>query len=149
MSFKTTSIILSADVANAGTVTVAYPAGTAQADFTGANAAADGVAIVNDNDIYNEADSDIALSYGASDITLTNNSGGTWASGSTVRVQLGIAGGDAPGFEPAPAIADAAAAALSTSNTYTDAAVNAEIDVLGAKVTTILQALRSQGIIAE
>lgn len=101
MSFVTTSIVLAAQVANAGTVTLTYPAGTNQAFFTGANAAANtGAAIVNENDVYPEAASGtrINLTYGASDITLTNNTGVAWPAGSTVRVQLGRAGNDRPGF---------------------------------------------------
>ena len=41
MSFVVTSVVLGAAVANTGTVTVPYPAGTNQAFFTGVNAAAE------------------------------------------------------------------------------------------------------------
>lgn len=140
MSFKTTTITLASAVADDGTVTVPYPTGTAQADFTGANAAADGVAIVNDNAVYRETDTDgISLSYGASNITLTNESTVSWPAGSKVIVQLGQAGTDRPGFEAAPAVADAS----DVSASYAQAEVQEIVDQLNKT----LRALRSQGII--
>lgn len=141
MSFKIVNATLAAAVANAGTVTLSYPAGTAQADFTGANASADGAAIINDNDFYPEAASGVRVNYtyGGSNITLTNNTGVTWPAGATVIAQLGQAGGDAPALAPAPAIANAAAAGA----TYAQAEANATV----TKVNQILLALRSQGII--
>lgn len=73
-------LVLSADVANGGTVTIAYPTGTAQADYTGGNAgnAADNMVVFNNGDKYTGAQ--VGLTFGASNITLTNNSGGTWSS---------------------------------------------------------------------
>ena len=51
MSFVTTTLVLATAVADTGTVTVSYPAGTTQATFTGANAAPNtGVLFLNDND---------------------------------------------------------------------------------------------------
>lgn len=136
MSFKTTTIVLASAVADAGTVTVAYPSGTAQADYTGANAAADGVAVLNNNEVYTEAASQISLSYGASNITLTNDSGGTWAAGTEVLVQLGQSGGDSPAMAPAPAISEPSGGATVDAESRT-------------AIGEILNALRSQGIIAE
>lgn len=143
MGFKIVKSVLAAAVANAGTVTLAYPAGTAQADFTGANAAADGLVVLNGNDVYNEKVSGVRVNftYGASNITLTNNTGVSWPAGATLVAQLGQAGNDRPGFQPAPAIADVAAAGA----TYAQAEVNAGITAINA----ILATLRSQGIIAE
>ena len=139
MAFKLVTVVLAADVADAGTVTLGYPAGTAQADFTGVNASDDGFAVVNDNDLYTEADEDIALAYGGSDITLTNNSGQTWTAGSTVVVQLGQAGGDSPSLEPGDAIANIDDLANNEVGTINENLVVA--------VNRILIALRRQGII--
>lgn len=99
MSFATTSAVLGSAVANAGTVTVNYPAGTNQAFFTGPNTAANtGIVIVNDNDVYLERASGVrvGISYGASNITITNNTGVTWPEAATLRIQLGRAGIDQP-----------------------------------------------------
>lgn len=93
MTLKTIETVLASAVANAGTVTLAYPAGTTVADFVGRNAAADGKVVVNGNEVYNEATAGVRinLSYGASNITLTNNTGQTWAAGSALIVELGQA----------------------------------------------------------
>jgi hypothetical protein len=142
MSFVVTTVVLAADVANAGTVTIPYPAGTNQAFFTGANASATGAAVLNDNEVYPEAVSGVRVNYtyGGSDITLTNNTGVTWAAGSTILAQFGRAGADRPGFAPAPAIADVAAA----GGSYVQAEVNAAITA----INRILRELRAQGVIA-
>jgi len=140
MSFVTTSIVLASAVADEGTVTVAYPAGTNQAYFTGANASSDGLAIIDENDVYAEGDPGIGLSYGGSNITLTNDTGVTWPAGATVRVQLGRAGVDAPAFQAGPAIDDAATRGAS----YVQAEANATV----ATVNEILVAMRAAGIIA-
>ena len=93
MTLKTVELTLATAVANAGTVTIAYPTGTTRADFVGRNAAADGKVVVNGNEVYNEATSGVRinLAYGASNITLTNNTGQTWSAGSTLIVELGQA----------------------------------------------------------
>lgn len=93
MTFKIVETVLASAVADAGTVTLGYPAGTTQFSFTGGNASDDGKAIINGNEIYTEAAADIALAYGASNITLTNNSGQTWPAGASVTVELGQANG--------------------------------------------------------
>jgi hypothetical protein len=141
MSFVVTSVVLGAAVADAGTVTIEYPAGTNQAFFTGANASADGAVTLNDNERFRELPSGVRVNftYGGSNITLTNNTGITWPAGSVIRAQLGRAGNDRPGFQPNPAIADAATRGAS----YVQAEANATV----ATVNAILRALRAQGII--
>lgn len=71
-------VYLLADVPNGGTVTVPYPTGYGQADLTGANAGltSDNEVIVNDNDTYRAAQ--VTFAYGASNVTVTNNSGVIW-----------------------------------------------------------------------
>lgn len=80
-------------VADAGTFTVSYPSGYAQDDFTNGLAVASGhYVIVNGNDRWRQSDSKMAITtFGASTITITNNSGVTWAAGSTVSIWLDIA----------------------------------------------------------
>lgn len=85
MSFGITSTVLASAVANAGTFTVAYPSGTAQAFFTNGLAGASHVLVVNNNEVYT---SGFSLSFGASEITVTNSSLGTLAAGSIVVLQV-------------------------------------------------------------
>lgn len=141
MGFKIVNTTLAAAVANAGTVTLAYPAGTTQASFTGANASADGAVVIDSNDVFNEAVSGVRVNfaYGADNVTLTNNTGITWPAGAELIAQLGQAGNDKPSLQAGPAIANAAAA----GGAYAQAEANATI----ATVNAILTALRAQGII--
>lgn len=75
-------------VANAGTMTFSYPAGFVQGDFTaGMNVVNGCYIILNQNDKLVEdvsGASGIAVSFGASTITVTNNSGATIAAGTKV-----------------------------------------------------------------
>ncbi len=144
MSFVVTTIVLASAVADDGTVTFAYPSGYTQASFTGANASATGVAVLDNNLVIEEGDPGIGLSYGASLVTLTNLTGVAWPAGATVMVQMGIAGNDRPGFQRGEAISDVAASAV-TANTTT--AIDVGIQLTNDKVNAILRALRSNGII--
>lgn len=81
--------ILGTAVANAGTVVVAYPAGTNQALLTGTTG---GSVAVNANDTYKQAASGagtVAFTFGASNITITNNSGATWPAGAELIASFG------------------------------------------------------------
>lgn len=73
--------------ASGGTVVLAYPTGSVQGDFTGANAgaSADNLVLINDNDRY--SGSQVGFTYGASTITITNNSTVTWPAGASLRAQ--------------------------------------------------------------
>lgn len=158
MSFIVTSAVLASAVANAGTVVIPYPSGTNQAFFTGVNASANGAAVLNDNEVYPEAGAGVRVNftYGASDITVTNNTGATWPVGSTLRVQLGRIGNDRPDFQSGPAIASltdssggtAGATLAAISGTYVQAEVRNSVASLNAQIERILAALRAQGIIA-
>lgn len=91
-SLATTPVItITTAVANAGTLTVAYPAGFNQAALQGATSG--GTMSLNSNDTFPQAASGngtVAYSFGASNITVTNNTGITWAIGDTVRFGFGI-----------------------------------------------------------
>lgn len=75
------SIILAADWTNAGTITVSYPSGSGQRSFTyGEELANSSYFIKNKNDKVVEdasAATGFTLSFGASNITVTNNTGAT------------------------------------------------------------------------
>lgn len=82
--------ILTTAVANAGTLVIAaYPAGSSQATLNGTNG---GRVTINDNDTYPQAASGagtVAITYGASTITITNNSGVTWPAGASLIASFG------------------------------------------------------------
>ncbi len=83
-----TTLTLTADVANAGTFTVPYSSGFTQASLTGST----GGKLVSTQDTYNQAASGagtVAFSFGASNITVTNNTGQTLKAGTTVRLSFG------------------------------------------------------------
>lgn len=157
MSFAITELVLASAVADEGTVTVAYPTGTAQADYIGSNAASDAVVVLNDNDVILQGDPGIAISYGASNATLTNDTGIAWPAGTRLRVQFASAGNDRPGFSAGPAIASltdssggtAAATLPAIGATYAQAEVRNSVASLNAKLDAILIALRDAGIIAK
>ena len=85
MGYKVVQTALGASVAHSGSFTIAYPAGTAQADFTGGNALAAGYVSVNNNNEYRESDSKISITYGASNITITRTAYAIRTSGWTRR----------------------------------------------------------------
>jgi len=87
--FATASTALTAAVANAGTFTVAYPSGTSQLSFTsGLNAPTGSFMIINNVDRWTVAASQMSITYGASNITVTNNTGTTLAAGASVLLQF-------------------------------------------------------------
>lgn len=74
-SKATTKYYSASPVANNGTITVPYPAGFAQADLNGS---VGGVLAINGNDFYKQGVG-MTYTFGASNITVTNTSGNTWA----------------------------------------------------------------------
>lgn len=79
---------LAADVANNGTVALAYPAGYAQGNFTAGLAGPNGYVIVNKNDKWTVAAAKCSFSFGSTTVTITNTSGVTWTAGSDLYVNL-------------------------------------------------------------
>lgn len=77
-------VVLAAPVINTGTFEVPYPTGTSQKSFNAGLAGAGAYVMLNDNDKWTEADAKIAVSYGASVITVTNQSTYTWPAGTKV-----------------------------------------------------------------
>lgn len=84
-NYANAQLQLLADVPNAGTVTVPYPSGTTQASFTGANAGltSDNMAVIGQAKYTGSAA--LGFAYGASNITVTNNTGVTWLAGAEAR----------------------------------------------------------------
>ena len=154
----------------AGTVTtVPYPTGRVQADYTGDNAATDAYLIINGNDRWTEAADNFDISYGASNITLTNKTGATWPIGT--QITLGTARLAALADVTALAgtltgtidgtIDDVAAVSTAGGNTYADSAINTAITSVNlqhkelqavlnntvAKLNALITALQANGTI--
>lgn len=86
--FAVATVVLATAVADSGTFTVGYPSGTSQLSFNAGLAGTGTYMIVNDNDKWTAAASKMSVSYGASDITVTNSTVTTLAAGSKVTVFL-------------------------------------------------------------
>lgn len=141
----------------AGTVSIAYPTGYAQADFTSANASANAYLLLNNNDRFEEADDEFDILYDTSVITITNKTGFSWPAGTKVLVGLARAGSEAEFIQAAAlanlagtltgsvdgTLADVSAIALSTSDTYTDAAVNSAVNAAITSVNLQLKELQT------
>jgi hypothetical protein len=81
--------VLASAVANGGTVTVSYPSGTDQAALNGSTS---GSVAVEPGDSFKQAasgDGTVAFTFGASNITITNNTGVAWPAGATVTYSFG------------------------------------------------------------
>lgn len=85
--------ILAAAVANAATFDLAYPSGFSQNSFNAGLALAEAILFVNDNDKYTVSGGKIAVSYGASLITVTNTTGAALSAGSRVSLQVSVQSG--------------------------------------------------------
>lgn len=158
MTFAVTpEIVLAAAVANAGTLTVAYPSGTVQANFIGSGLATNtGFLVLNNNEVYPEAGSGVRVNftYNGVDITVTNNTGVSWPAGSKVRVQFGRAGNDKPGFGIGPAavalttaFGTAADALVDVTASPTQATINNNFASVVRRIDRLELALRANGLI--
>ncbi len=81
---------LASAVADAGTVVIsAYPTGTVQATLLGSTG---GEVMINDANRWPQGSGagTVAFTFGASTITITNNSGVTWALGSKLIASFGV-----------------------------------------------------------
>lgn len=87
MSFRTVKFTLGADVTNAGTFTIPYPAGTNAGDYS--NAVGHYISINGTR--FNQPEN-ITLAFGAASVTVTNTSGGTIPAGSSGAITLNRAG---------------------------------------------------------
>src|SRR5690349_10164658 len=91
MSFKTAKVTLSADVADNGTITVAYPAGTDSGTFAGTFAHQ---AWASGLQAQLKAPADFTVSFGTSSITVTYLGSTTLPKGSYVNFQFDTLGND-------------------------------------------------------
>lgn len=87
MSRYTIQGVLSADVANGATFTVTYPSGTNKGTFTGA--VQHGLSIGGKDLVHFDS---FLAAPGASNVTITNRSGSTWAANSAYVLMLEVPG---------------------------------------------------------
>lgn len=83
-----TKTILASAVADGGTVTVAYPTGTTQASLTDSTG---GEVSINDGagGTFQQGAGGFTVSFGASNITITNDSDVTWPAQATFYASFG------------------------------------------------------------
>lgn len=82
-----TSTVLASAVADDGTVTVAYPAGTDQDTLNGSTGGK--VMVGQDGPYLDGATDEVDLTFGASNITITNRTGASWAAGTEIIASFG------------------------------------------------------------
>ena len=93
--YSTLGTVLAAAVADNATTTIAYPSGTTVGDFDkGLADSTDTYLILNKNDRWTEADPGFSISYGASEITITNLSGYSWAIGTEIDLHIAVKEGN-------------------------------------------------------
>lgn len=83
-----TKTILATAVADAGTVVVGYPSGTTQASLTDSTG---GVVAINDGagGTFDQGAGGFTVVFGASTITITNDSDVTWPAQATLHASFG------------------------------------------------------------
>ena len=149
----TTTHSLAAAVADAATFTVPYPAGFDQDALTGTTG---GEVLVGENDVWQQDDPGFAFSFGASNITVTNNTGATLAAGTDLKISFGDRTKDGSynadvRVEGPAALTDnsggtAADTIAAIGGTYSQAEVANAIASLSAKVNELRTALNTAGI---
>ena len=153
-----TKTVLASAVADEGTVAIAYPTGLTQALLLGSTG---GKVAIGNNDVYPQAASGVAVAFafGASTITVTNNTDVTWAAGSELIASFGDTTNDGSynaDVRVMPAIAALTAASGTASDTiaavggsFTEATLNNINQSLATKINQLRAAILAAGIIVE
>jgi hypothetical protein len=149
--------VLASAVADDGTLTIAYPSGTNQAYFSSGNANAAHQLVLNENDVYEATTADtFEVTFGGSDITVTNRSGASWAAGTKYRIGLAYADlvYQFSGQKSAAitALTDSSGGTASTTlaaigGTYSQAEVRNSVATLAAQIERLRAAMNKAGII--
>lgn len=150
--------VLASAVTNTSTFTMPYPSGLTQADLLGTTG---GRLAVNDNDTYPQAPSGagtVAFSFGASNITVTNNTGVTLPANATVLASFGRE--DVNGrynvdvsVTPAPPTLTAATGTTGTTindvtGTFSQSVLNNNFKALADAYNALAAAVKKAGITA-
>ena len=91
--FATVTGVLAAAVADDATFAVSYPTGTSQLSFNAGLAGSGHYAVFNDNDKWLADDPGIAVSFDASEITITNQTGASLPAGTTYLLHFDMVDG--------------------------------------------------------
>jgi hypothetical protein len=154
-SLAITRAVLAAQVNNAGTVVIPYPAGSTQASLITSTG---GELVLNDNDRYVQAVSGVRVefTFNAGDITVTNETGVAWPIASTILVSFGSSdyeGRYTTGIAVAPALVPLAVSVGTASNTIVDVGaafnqttLNNVVRSLAAKVNELVTKMKDAGI---
>jgi hypothetical protein len=154
-SLAITRAVLAAQVNNAGTVVIPYPAGSTQASLITSTG---GELVLNDNDRYVQGTAGVRVefTFGASDITVTNQTGVAWPAASVILVSFGSSdyeGRYTTGIAVAPATVALTVSVGTASNTIADVGaafnqttLNNNMRSLAAKVNELITKLKDAGI---
>jgi hypothetical protein len=154
-SLAVTRAVLAAQVNNAGTVVIPYPAGTTQASLITSTG---GELVLNDNDRYVQGTVGVRVefTFNAGDITVTNETGVAWPIASTILVSFGSSdyeGRYVPSIAVAPALVPLAVSVGTASNTIVDVGaafnqttLNNVVRSLAAKVNELVTKMKDAGI---
>lgn len=146
------STTLASAVADDGTFTVNYPSGITQARLLGCSG---GRMVVNNDLAYDEGASGFTVVYGASNITVTNTTGGALAAGTVVILSFGENTRDGSYNVPVMAAAPVAltAATGTASDTIADVGaafnqttLNNNFKSIATKLNQVLTALEASSI---
>ncbi len=147
------TVVLASAVTNTSTVVVAYPTGMTQARLIGST----GGQLNHAGVTYPQAASGagtFAITFGASDITITNNSGVTWAAQDQIIISYGdtsLSGSYDTSMRQAAPVALTAATGTASNTisdvgaSFTQATLNNNFKSLADKVNAILALLKANG----
>ena len=146
-----TTFTLTTAVANGGTVTVAYPSGTNQALLL--NTGGGKVTVGQDGPYLQGVANNVGITYGASNITITNNTGAAWPVGTEIRASFGDTNRN--GSYNAPIASNTPVALTAATGTgsdtiadvgaaFTQATLNNNFKALADKINAILAVLDRQ-----
>lgn len=147
-----TTHTLTTAVADTATFTVAYPTGFDQAALTGSTG---GEVAVGENDVWDQADPGFDFSFGASNITVTNNTGATLAANTELKISFGDAskGGSYNADLRVEGPASLTAATGTASDTIADVGasfsqttLNNNFKSLADKLNAVITALDTAGV---
>ena len=149
-----TSLQLASAVANNATFTVPYPAGVTQARLQGATG---GRMVVNNDLAYAQGASGFTVVYGASNMTVTNTTGGTLAAGANILISFGTDTRNNSGVYNPPVMQAGPVALTAATGTASDtiadvgaafsqATLNNNFKSLADKVNALVTALETAGL---
>lgn len=143
---------LASAVADDGTFTVAYPTGFNQAALLGTT---NGQMIVGNDVSWSQADPGFSASFGSSNITITNLTGGTLAAGAVLTFSFGVntqGGSYNPAMRTAGPVALTAATGTASDtiadvgSSFNQTTLNNNLKSLADKLNAVIALLDTAGV---